>query len=816
MKVPRRKAALSTIAVVSFLALLGIAPISRAASQIVTDVLQLLLCMSAITALVIAAVRTRELERWFWGLMATFVLVWGAGQLFWTIDLQGLASAGVMAPSDFLFLASSAPILLAFVLRPDRPRQGALGFVFDVGLVTVFALHTYVYFSLGYLVPEQNREYYEWLNDLGNLDSVVILLAALWAYRTATGSWRSTYGGMALILLTLHGGSTVSSHSVLVGEYHPGLYDLPWVLPFLWLSFLGASVRRSERSENPPRASDFGDTRRGLVLAILVVVAVPALHLAMGLGLGPAPELSRMRDVLTLLTAFFLGGLFLARQLALLQQTEQLHLEKQENLKRLFDGSPLPQFLCQRRTLEILEVNRAAELAYGSSRPEFLGTTLFDLHPAAERETLGAWMEEATSPRAAARLPGDWHHGVRSGEVRVVDLTARALSLGSLEVLLVVVVDVTEHRDLEERLRDSQKMEALGRLAGGVAHDFNNLLTAMLGYCSLLRIKLGESQCMPFVREIERSGERAAALTKQLLAFSRKQVLVPQVLDLKTVLGELEMMLRTVVGEDVTLVLELADGLEPVKADRGQIEQVILNLAVNARDAMPGGGTLTIALGADEGAVLLTVSDSGLGMDERTRSRVFEPFFTTKAPGKGTGLGLATVYGIVTQSGGAVDVESEPGEGTRFLVRLPSCSEALPAERPFEERVDFTGSATILLVEDEEMVRRMTGQILEEQGYRVLAASSAPHALDLVARHGEVDLVVTDVVMPGMKGPELVSRLLADRPELKVLYVSGYAADSLGLGGILDAETPFLAKPFTANVLARRVREVLSAVPYDA
>jgi hypothetical protein len=812
-----KKAALATLAALAFLALLGVAPIPRAASQIATDVLQLVLCLTAAIALTTAAARARELERWFWSLNAAFVLVWTLGQLFWTIHLQGLSSAGVLAPSDFLFLASSAPLLLALIVRPDRPRQGALGLVFDVSLLTVFALHTYVYFSLGYLAGERTHLYYEWLNDLGNLDSVVVLVAAWWAYRTATGTWRSTYGVLGLILLMLHGGSTVSSHSVLVGEYHPGLYDLPWVLPFLWLAFLGFSFRPSERTGARAPASDFRDTRRGLVLAILVVVAVPALHLAMELGLAPPAELSRLRNILTLLTAFFLGGLFLARQLALLQQTERLHLERQENLKRLFDGSPLPQFLCQRGTLEILEVNRAAERAYGLPRLSFLKRTLFDLHPGPEREALGVSMERAIDPDADGRLPGDWRHLAPDGELRVVEITARAMTLGPRDALLVVAVDVTDHRALEERLRDSQKMEALGRLAGGVAHDFNNLLTAILGYCSLLGIRLAsDAQSAPLVREVERSGERAAALTKQLLAFSRKQVLVPQVLDLRAVLGDVEMMLRTVVGEDVELSLDVADEVDPVKADRGQIEQVILNLAVNARDAMPEGGKLEIVLRGEDDSVLLSVHDTGLGMDERTRSRVFEPFFTTKAPGKGTGLGLATVYGIVTQSGGSVEVVSEPGAGTRFLVRLPRCGEAPSLERPVEESTDFTGSATILLVEDEDMVRQMTERILEEQGYRVLAASSAPDALELAAHHEEVDLVVTDVVMPGMKGPELVSRLLAARPELKVLYVSGYAADSLGLGGILDAETPFLAKPFTASVLARRVREVLSAVPYGA
>jgi signal transduction histidine kinase len=819
MQFPLKKAAVATVAAVLFLAALGESPIPRRASQIVTDVLQLLMCAAAGIALARAAFESRELERWFWGLVTTFVFGWTLGQVFWTVHLQGLSSWGVLAPSDFLFLASSAPLLLAFVVRPDRPRQGALGFVFDVGLVTVFALHTYVYFSLGYLVGDETHRYYEWLNDLGNLDSGVILVAAFWAHRTATGLWRERYRFLAVVMLMLHGGSTISSHSVLVGEYHPGLLDLPWVLPFLWLAILGFSFRPIGRVEAPEPASDFRDTRRGLVLAILVVVAVPALHLAVELSLGPDPLLSRMRNSLTLLTALVLGALFLARGLALLRQTERLHLEKQENLKRLFDGSPLAQFLCEPSELRILEVNRAAEIAYELSRTDFVGMKLGDLHPAAEREGLEHSMQEAASPRAGGRLPGDWHHAAGAREPHAVEITARVIDFGPREVMLIVVVDVSERRNLEERLRDSQKMEALGRLAGGVAHDFNNILTAILGYSSLLGAKLGAGHSLAFVREIERSGERAANLTRQLLAFSRKQVLVPQVLDLGTVVSELEMMLRTAVGEDVELSLSIPEALEPIKADRGQIEQVILNLTVNARDAMPGGGTIEIALGRDPnraGGVVLSVRDTGIGMDELTRSRIFEPFFTTKAPGKGTGLGLATVYGIVAQSGGTIEVESTPGAGTRFVVWLPFCREPMETQPPAEEGPDFSGSATILLVEDEEAVRQMTGRILEEQGYRVLAASSATDALALAERHRELDLVLTDVVMPGMRGPELVSRLLAARSGLKVLYVSGYAADNLGLGGVLDPDTPFLAKPFTAAVLARRVREVLSAVTRSA
>jgi two-component system, cell cycle sensor histidine kinase and response regulator CckA len=813
-----------TVGTVAFLAALGAAPFDRTTSQIVTDLVQLALCVLASIALVKAAFHARALDRWFWALIASSVVVWALGQLFWTLHLQGLSSSGVLAPSDFLFLASSAPLLLAFVVRPDRPRKAALGFVFDLGLLVVFSLHTYVYFSLGYLIGGQESRYHEWLNALGNLDSALVLVVVLWAIRRARPPWQSAYCDLALVCLMLHGGSTLSSYLVLLGDYRPGLYDLPWVLPFVWLSFVGFEWRAGTVAvEDRTNAPDFIDTRRGLVLAILAVVAVPALHLVTELVTTPPRDLSRLRHFLTLLTAILLGALFLARQLVLLRRTEALHLEREKSLKRLFDSNPLPQFLCENEGLRILEVNRAAERAYGYSREEFLEMSLSALHPEGELPTLESSMDEATGPGRDGRLSGDWHHRSLDRQVRVVELTARALELGLRDVLLVVVADVTAHRDLEERLRHSQKMEALGRLAGGVAHDFNNLLTAILGYCSLLGMKLRETSLLVFLREIEKSGERAAALTRQLLAFSRKQMMVPQVLDLGVVLRELRMMLRPLLSEDIELSIDIANDLKPVRADRGQIEQVFLNLVVNARDAMPRGGKLGVALynecaASGPGSIVLLVTDTGTGMTPAVRSRVFEPFFTTKAEGKGTGLGLATVYGIVTQSGGTVSLDSEPGQGSRFVVRLP-LSEEIDSIAPPKQETSAApaGSANILLVEDEETVRSLTARVLEEQGHRVLVAANGPEALALAGlESADIDLVVTDVIMPGMKGPELVAKLLELRPSLKVLYVSGYAADSLGLGGRIDGEIPFLPKPFTASVLARRVREVLDVLPHRA
>jgi CheY-like chemotaxis protein len=372
-------------------------------------------------------------------------------------------------------------------------------------------------------------------------------------------------------------------------------------------------------------------------------------------------------------------------------------------------------------------------------------------------------------------------------------------------------------------------MEAVGRLAGGIAHDFNNLLTAIMGYGELAAARLQPGDpARSELDEIARAAHRAADLTRQLLAFSRKQVLQPRVITLNEVVKDTERMLRRLIGEDVELAIRLKEPPGPVKADVGQIEQVLVNLAVNARDAMPQGGKLTIETAEvelDEAYsvfhfdvppgryVLLAVSDSGTGMDAQTLSHVFEPFFTTKEAGKGTGLGLSMVYGVVKQSGGHVTVYSEPGVGTSFKIYLPRVEDAAANERAAPlPAAPSGGTETILVVEDEEAVRRLTCRSLEAHGYVVLAAESAPDALLLIAQHaGTIDLMVTDVVMPRMSGTALAGRAASLRPGMKVLFISGYTDDAIVQHGVIEAGTAFLQKPFTPRSLASKVREVLDA-----
>jgi two-component system cell cycle sensor histidine kinase/response regulator CckA len=403
----------------------------------------------------------------------------------------------------------------------------------------------------------------------------------------------------------------------------------------------------------------------------------------------------------------------------------------------------------------------------------------------------------------------------------VTRLHARPATLG-----LITVRDISEHKRLEEQLRQAQKLEAIGRLAGGVAHDFNNLLTVITGYSSLLSLELApDDPNQNSVEMIRATAERAAGLTRQLLAFGRKQVLRPVILDLNAVIKDVEPMLRRLIGEDVRLVTALEPILGRITADRSQIEQVLVNLVVNARDAMPEGGCLSIETNNETldltwpasrtGAnVVLTVSDTGIGMDEHTRAHLFEPFFTTKEVGKGTGLGLATVYGIVQQSGGQIAVHSELGCGSMFKITLPRAAEL---HDPSLETTPCPGHCrseagreTILLVEDEESVRILARTILQQNGYTILEAEHGAEALSVCQSHaGRLDLLLTDVVMPLMGGRELADRLALIRPEVKVLFMSGHTDDTLLRRGVMTDDMAFLPKPFTPAGLVHTVREVL-------
>ena len=429
------------------------------------------------------------------------------------------------------------------------------------------------------------------------------------------------------------------------------------------------------------------------------------------------------------------------------------------------------------------------------------------------------------------RIESQWKR--KDGKLINVELSGRVISDdGEKPVCLEILVeDVSRQRGMEQRLRHVQKMEAIGRLAGGIAHDFNNVLGVILGYCGMLIEKLGsESELYPLAAQIEKSIQRGATLTRQLLAFSRQQVLQPRVIDINAHFKGFEGLLRRVIGEDIALSVLAHNAQLHLSADPDQLEQVIMNLVVNARDAMPSGGKLTIETSErsiDEeycsrnpearpgDYVMIAVSDTGCGMDRETLARVFEPFFTTKEQGKGTGLGLATVYGIVKQSGGHVTVYSEPGHGTTFKILIPQSKEKASQVEPIQnETASPSGAEMILLVEDEESLRSVVKIYLQNKGYQVLDAANPDDAIEIAAKGSQPpDLVITDVVLPQTSGVKLVQRLMTIYPKIRALYVSGYTADAIAHHGVRGADFAFLSKPFSLNTLGGRVRSTLDYEP---
>jgi two-component system cell cycle sensor histidine kinase/response regulator CckA len=468
------------------------------------------------------------------------------------------------------------------------------------------------------------------------------------------------------------------------------------------------------------------------------------------------------------------------------------------------------------RDWRYLYVNDAAARQGRRPKEQLLRRTIMEVYPGIEGTPMFEVLRECMEGRTSRHFENEFifPDGTRGWfELRFQPVP---------EGVFILSLEITERK----RAEAAQRLEALGQLAGGVAHDLNNLLMVQMGNCSLLESRLSsEGPLAEMVAEINSTAQRAAVLTRQLLAFGRRQVLQPRVLDLNVVVADLQTMLERVIGEDIELVTLLAEGLGRVKADPGQIEQVIMNLAVNARDAMPDGGKLTFVtanvvldeehvrshVGAAVGPhVMLAVSDTGCGIDEQTRKRLFEPFFTTKPYGKGTGLGLATVYGIVKQSGGDVWVDSEQGTGTTFKICLPRVA-AEAAPRPSVDNQALLGGGELVLVaEDDPRLREMFARMIERLGYQAVVVASGAEALNAVEeRQLKLDLLITDVIMPGMRGPALATRLREIQPDLKVLCISGYAGDTVAGDGVLDPGTVFLQKPFTMANLAGKMRDAL-------
>ncbi|MBI2920737.1 MAG: PAS domain S-box protein [Planctomycetes bacterium] len=508
--------------------------------------------------------------------------------------------------------------------------------------------------------------------------------------------------------------------------------------------------------------------------------------------------------------------------------TRRRHAEEalrvsEKTYRLLFENNPQPMWVYDARSLAFLAVNDAAVHLYGYSRAEFRAMSIRDVRPPEELPRLVAALKDRSN---LFRHRGEWTHRRKDGALMTVEISTHGMRFEGRDAVLVMIRDLTERKRAEETLRRTEaqlqqaaKMEAIGRLAGGIAHDFNNLLTIIQGYSQLLgkRLSRGEPAGSE-LEEIRYAATRGHSLTQQLLTFSRRQVLRPKVLDLNATVEAMDQLLRRVIGENIELVVTRDPTAGRVKADPGQLDQVIMNLALNARDAMPEGGRLTIETSSNGPEAppggpwaMLAVADTGSGMDQATLSHIFEPFFTTKEPGRGTGLGLATVYGIVQQNGGHIRVASEPGKGSTFRIFMPQAAgEATDAATAPASARPRRGTETILVVEDEPRVRALAASILRENGYTVIEAAGGAEALRLVdADARPIHLVISDIVMPRMSGTELAGQLAPKRPAARFLFISGYADMSYVHPGGLPEGAAFLAKPFTEEALARRVREVL-------
>jgi two-component system cell cycle sensor histidine kinase/response regulator CckA len=602
------------------------------------------------------------------------------------------------------------------------------------------------------------------------------------------------------------------------------LWDLGWSLPFVAATMLAATSQPVEDAVNSERAARGREGRRGQWnLVQIVPIIFPLVVLLMAAGIA---EKRLVLAVVMVLASFacssariILSDRERTRSAAALEERTAL-------LKAIFDGTSDAIFMKELDGRYILANDAAAELV-GRPLEEIIGKhprELFDARTVAtvierDRDVLASghpttFEDEVTYLKGVTRMIMTTRSPYRDGN-------------GEIKGVVGIARDMSEYRALENRLRQSQKMEAIGTLAGGVAHDFNNILMVINGYSQMLADAMGPQPALRgHLEQIQKAGERAASLTRQLLAFSRKQTIQPEPLNLNDMVEGIEKLLHRLIGENIQVITRAAADLGLTMADAGQIEQVILNLAVNARDAMPEGGKLTlethnVELTASSTELLggrrpgryveLVARDTGVGMDMTVQAHIFEPFFTTKPTGKGTGLGLSTVYGIVEQAGGFITFSSIPGEGTVFHILLPRIDEPVAQKAPV---VRTEGSArgleTVLLVEDDESVCELVGGILRAKGYKVLSAGRPQDAVALCERHGgRIDLLLTDVIMPGFSGAELSKRLTAKYPDLRVIFMSGYIDDLMVREGMNRHEVSFLQKPFTPSNLAKKVREVL-------
>ena len=822
LKSPLVLAALGTVALqVLCLVFFGSNPPGPALSQI----LQIVSAILAGLACFEASVRSSEFARSFWRLSAAAFLCWSAAQAFGTYRLffapPPIPSA---APSVILFFFSFAPLFATLFLSagardPGRRWESYLDFV-QILIVTGTIYLLFLYSPWWQLTDQ------EWISRRATTVNLRnLLISAGFVLRALTArsrEQRELYGRVGLPITLYSVGFWLGKRGVSLWSARQGSwFDLGWTVPFLLMTVLAETWE--ERREEKAQSEEMGLVP--LLLAFLLTLSLPAVASGLLIFRGPLSN----REVFLLSGAVAAVVICFFSRLLVTQfeqnRTFQLLHASERRYRSLFEHNTAGVF-CTTPDGKYLDCNEAFARMLGyASREEVLASSSAAQYLSLEdrREQLDLLrLHKSSLNREVCRRRKD---GTLLWALQNATLLEDEQGNEFIEGTLV---DITERKRLEEELRQSQKMEAVGQLAGGVAHDFNNLLTVIQGYTRMLLDETTQSreEIHTSAEHIDSAAERAAALTRHLLAFSRKQVLQPRVIDLNALILNLDKMLRRIISEDIEIVTVPAANLGSMRADPGQMEQVILNLVVNARDAMPVGGKLTLEtanVSIDENYsqshygmkagryVMLAVSDTGVGMDSQTMSRVFEPFFTTKEMGRGTGLGLSTVYGIVKQSGGYIWVYSEPGHGTTFKMYFSRVDDLPEVIRQAKTKAaPGRGNETILLVEDDEQVRELTRSVLAECGYSVLVAENAPAVVKICEQHsGTVDLLLTDVVMPGMGGREVAERVLARWNNAKVLYMSGYTENTIMHHGALDTGTFFLPKPFTPSILTAKVREVL-------
>src|SRR6266436_4331581 len=803
-------------------------------SALASGIIEFALLLLATAACFEAAARTAGYARRFWRLMGVAFALYAAGQVLATYyDSVLHASLLEWWPSDIFFLYHYAPMAMALFLAEDSAEsrvyrwQRWLDFV-QIGIVSFSAYLFFLYLPLRSVRrPEDINALYWWVFTSRNF--ILALTFVLRAVLTKSRLVKSLFGRMAIFLVLFGIGDSLFVYAqTWQGLQFGTWYELLWTLPRVLMVWLAASWVAPKERESAFKEN----SSESLLLAQFAHIAFPLLVLAMATSaIGQQLKLA----VVAVLASFGCSSVRLLlspraqRELLSQQKRSAESLRAAEaKFRGLLESAPDPVVVVNQEGRIVL-VNAQAEETFGYRREDLLGQPMDILVPERLREKCVEY--RTMFLRGPQRSPMGTTleiYGLRrEGSEFPVEIKLSMLETEEGLWGCAAIRDLTERRKLEQQFRQAQKMESIGTLAGGIAHDFNNLLTVILSYSSYLSEELPSvSKFHRAAEQVHLAAERGAALTRQMLAFSRRQVFQLRVLNLNDIVGNLLKMLQRIIGEHIEIKAALAQDLAAVKSDPAQLEQVLMNLCVNARDAMPEGGRLTLEtqnvelddhfvrahIGSAPGPhILLTVTDTGMGMDTETQARIFEPFFTTKGPGHGTGLGLAMVYGVIKQSGGYIWVSSDIGKGTSFKIYLPQEKEI--AESKVAKKLEPAlkqGFETILLVEDDDAVRELVRAMLSARGYSVLAPQHLLEVESICETHsGRIHLLLTDLILPGASGRDIAKRVCALRPGVRVLFMSGYTDDTIIQRHGIDPSFAFLPKPFSSATLATKVREVL-------